>query len=130
MNHPIEPRFISQADVLTTFDFIHRAMSKDLKDNRDIDEVKVKLSYFANSYVNSYKPTKHVLRKYNVSNKLRNNKYILIRRPDEGNRVAIVERWLYMSRMYDIVNIASRFLKLSADPTLRRKVSFKEFYVL
>ena len=52
LKHPIEPRFINKTDVLTTFDFIHRAMNKDLKDNRDAGEVKAKLSYLANSYVN------------------------------------------------------------------------------
>ena len=58
LKHPIETRLINKTDVLTTFDFIHRAMNKDLKDNRDAGEVKTKLSYLANSYVNIYKPTK------------------------------------------------------------------------
>ena len=62
LKHPIEPRFINKTDVLTTFDFIHRAMNKDLKDNRDAGEVKAKLSYLATSYFNIYKPTKNVLR--------------------------------------------------------------------
>ena len=121
LKHPIELRFINETNVLTTFDFIHRGMSKDLKDNRDAAEVKAKLFYLANSYVNSYKPTKNVLRKYGVLNKLRNNKDILIARPDKGNGVVIVYRWFYMSRMYDIVNDASKFLKLSSDFTLRRE---------
>ena len=92
LKHPIEPRFINKTNVLTKFDFIHRAMSKDLKDNRNAGEVKAKLSYLANSYVNSYKPTKNVLRKYGVLNKLRNNIDILITRPDKGNGVVIVDR--------------------------------------
>ena len=120
LKHPIEPRFINKTNVLTTFDFIHRAMSKDLKDNRDAGEVKDKLSYLANSYVNLYKPTKNLLRKYGILDKLQ-NKDILITRPDKGNGVVIVDRWLYMSRMYEIVNDASKFLKLSSDPTLRRE---------
>ena len=33
-------------------------MSKHLKDQKDTGEVKAKISYFANTYVNSYKPTK------------------------------------------------------------------------
>ena len=111
--------------MLSTFDFIHRAMNKDLRDNRDAGEVKAKLSYLANSYVNSYKPTKKVLRKYRVLNKLRKNK-----RNDKRNGVVIVDRWLHMSRMYDIVNDVSKFLKFSSDPTLRREKSFKDFYVL
>ena len=75
----------------------------------------------ANSYVNLYKPTKNVLRRYRVLNKLRNNKDILITRPDKGNGVVILNRRFYMSNIYDIANDESKFLKLSSDPTLRRK---------
>ena len=113
--------------MLTTFDFIHRAMNKDLKYNRDAGEVKAKLSYLANSYVNLYKPTKNVLRKYKVLNKLRNNKDILITRPDKGNGVVILDRRFYMSNIYDIVNDESKFLKLSSDPTLGREGKLQRF---
>ena len=118
MKHPIEPRFINRTDALTTFDFIYRAMNKDLKDNRDKGEVKTKLSYLANSYVNSYKLTKNLLRKYRVLNKLRNNNDILIARPDKGNGVVILDRQFYMSKIYDIVSDESKFLKLSSDPNI------------
>ena len=97
LKHPVEPKFINRTDVLTTFGFIHRALSKDLKDNRDAGEVKDKLSNLANSYVSSYKPTKNVLRKYRILNKFRNNKDILMMRPDKENGVSVVDRWLYMS---------------------------------
>ena len=69
-------------------------MSKDLNDNTDAGEVKTKLTYQTNLCVNSYKPTKIVLRKHRVSNKLRNNKDILITRPAKGNGVDIVDKWL------------------------------------
>ena len=45
-------------DILSTFNFIHQAMRKDLKDQKDNGEVKAKKSYLANTYVDSYKPTK------------------------------------------------------------------------
>ena len=107
LKDPIESMFISTTDVLTIFHFVHRAMKKDLKDNRDAGGVKAKLSYLVNSYTNSYKPTKKVLRKYRVLNKLRSNEDISLTRPDKRNGViVIVDRWLYMSRMYDIVNDA------------------------
>ena len=44
-------------DILSTFNFIHRTMRKDLKDQKDTGEVKAKKSYLANTYVDSYKPT-------------------------------------------------------------------------
>ena len=115
LKHPIDPRFFNKNDVLTLFDFLQRAMNKDLKDNRDAGEVKAKLSYLANSYVNSYKPTKNALRKFlnKVLNKLQNDKDILITRPDKGNGV-VLDRRFYMSKIYDIVNDESKFLKLSS----------------
>lgn len=42
LKSPIESKFINKSDALTTFDFILRAMSKDLKDNRVAREVKAK----------------------------------------------------------------------------------------
>ena len=128
LKHPIEPRFINKTDVLTIFVFIHGAMNKDPKDNRNVGEVKAKLSYLANLYVNSYKPTKNVLPKYRVLNKLRNNNDILITRPDKGNGgVVILDRRLCMSKIYDIVNDESEFWKLSSDPTLRREGKLLRF---
>ena len=127
LKDPIESMFISTTDVLTIFHFVHRAMKKDLKDNRDAGGVKAKLSYLVNSYTNSYKPTKKVLRKYRVLNKLRSNEDISLTKPDKGNGVVIINRWLYMSRMYDNVNDASKFLKLSSDPTSHREGTLPRF---
>ena len=112
LKHSIEPNFINKTDILSTFDFMHRAMSKVLKDQKDNEEVKAKISYLANTYVNSYKPTKNALRKHKTLKKLRNNNNILIAKPDKGDRVVIVDRIYYMSRMYEVVNDKSKFLKL------------------
>ena len=40
LKQPIKSAFINKTDTLTTFYFIHRAMNKDLKDNKDNSEVK------------------------------------------------------------------------------------------
>ena len=92
LKHSIEPLCINEADVLTTFDFIHRAMSKDLQDVKEVGEVKAKMSYLANTYVNSYKPSKNALSKHKILKKLRSNNEILITKPDKGNGVIIVDR--------------------------------------
>ena len=83
--------------MLTTFDFIHWSMSKDLKHEKDVGEVKAKMSYLANNYVNTYKPLENTLPKHKIMKKLRNNKDILITKPDKGNGVIIVNRAIYMS---------------------------------
>ena len=127
LKHSIEPLRINKTDVLTTFDFIHRAMSKDLQDVKEAGEVKAKMSYLANTYVKSYKPSKNALRKHKILKKLRNNNEILITKPDKGNGVIIVDRNLYKSSLYDIVNETSKFLKLSSDPTITREGKLQRF---
>ena len=111
----------------TIFDFIHRTMTKNLKDQKDTGEVKAKISYLANTYVNSYKPTKNALQKHKILKKLRNNNNILITKPDKGNGVIIVYRIYYMSSMYEIVNDSSKFLKLRSDPTICRENKLQRF---
>ena len=34
LKHPIHPLQVNKTDILTTFDFIHRAMTKDLRDEK------------------------------------------------------------------------------------------------
>ena len=123
----IEPNFINKTDILSTFDFIHRTMSKNLKDQKDTGEVKSKTSYLANIYVNTYKPTENVLQKHKIFKKLRNNNNILITKPDKGNGVVTVDRIYYMSSMYEIVNDTSKPLKLRSDPTICRENKLQRF---
>ena len=51
LKHSIQPNFMNKTDILSTLDFIQRTMSKDLKDEKDAGEVKVKISYLANTDV-------------------------------------------------------------------------------
>ena len=51
LKHSSEPLLINKTDVLTTFDFIHQSMSKDLNHEKDAVKVKAKMSYLANNYV-------------------------------------------------------------------------------
>ena len=118
MNHSVEPLHITKTDVLTTFDFIHRSMSKDLKHEKDAVEVKAKMSYLANNYVNTHKPSKNTLHKHKIIKKLRNNKDILITNPGKGNDNLIAR---YMSSLYETMNDTSNCLKLPSDPTVGRE---------
>ena len=58
LKYPIHPLQIKKTDTSTTFDFIHRAMTNDLKDKKHSGELKTKMLQLANSYANAYKPTK------------------------------------------------------------------------
>ena len=92
LKHSIEPLHINKTDLLTTFDFIHQSMSKDLKLEKEAGEVKAKMYYLADNYVNTYKPPKNTLCKHKIIKKLRNNKDILIAKPGKGNGVIKVNR--------------------------------------
>ena len=94
-------------------------MSKDLKHEKD--EVKAKMFYLANNYVNTYKPSKNTFRKHKIIKILRNNKNILITKSDKGNVVIIVNRAIYTSSLYEIINDTSKFLKLPSDSTIGRE---------
>ena len=59
LKHLIHPLQINKTDILTTFDFIYRAKTNYLKIKKHSVELKTKISHLANSYLNSYKPTKH-----------------------------------------------------------------------
>ena len=78
LKHAIPPAFVNKTDVFTTFELIHRTMTKDLKAEKNSSELKAQISYIANSYVNSYKPSQATLRKHGILKKLRNNKNIVI----------------------------------------------------
>ena len=87
--HPIHPLQVNKKDILTTFDFIHRAMTKDLGDEKQSGKVKTNISNLTHSYVNSYKPTLHALKKHRILKRSANNKDKVILRPDEGSGTII-----------------------------------------
>ena len=121
LKHPIEPLQVNKTDILTAFDFIHHAMTKDLRVEKQSGEVKIKISNLAHSYVNSYKSTLHALRKHRILKRLANNKDIVILRPDKGSGTVILNRDEYIKKLSDIISDTSKFKKLSADPTLLRE---------
>ena len=91
LKHPIHPLQINKTNILTTFDFIHRAMANDLKDKKHSGELKTKMSHLANSYVNAYKPTKNFLKKYEILKRLQERKDIVILRLDKGCGTVILD---------------------------------------
>ena len=90
--------------ILTTFDFIHHAVAKDFRDEKQSGEVKTKISNLAHSYVNSYKPTLHALKKHPILKRLANNKDIVILRPDKGSGSVILNRDGYIKKLSDIIS--------------------------
>ena len=77
--------------------------------------------YLASSYFYNYKPSLRILRQHPVLRNLRNNKVIVIRKPDKGNGIVMLDRTLYNNAIEEIISDTSEFKKLSENPTLKRK---------
>ena len=52
---------------------------------------------------------------------MRNNKDIVILRPNKGNGVVIMDKITYNSKMYKLLNDESKFRQLTSDPTKQRE---------
>ena len=85
------------------------------------------LSHLANSYYSNYKPTRAALKKHGILKKLRNNKDIVILRPDKGNGVVIMDAITYKSKMYELLNDESKFKQLTSDPTKLREGQLQRY---
>ena len=112
LKNPVHPLQVNKTDILTTIDFIRRAVTKDLRDEKQSGEVKTKISNLTHSYVNCYKPTLHALKKYGILKRLANNKNIVILCPDKGGVTIILNRDSYIKKLYDIFSDTSKFKNL------------------
>ena len=127
LKHPIHPLQINKTNILTTFDFIHRAMANDLKDKKHSVISKTKMSHLANSYVNAYKATKNSLKKYKILKRLREIIDIVILRPDKGCGRATLDREEYVKKIYVIINDTSKFKNYLLMQPFQEKNSLKDF---
>ena len=91
----IQPDKIRKSKIFTTFEKIYRLFLNNLKSEETKCQIKVHLSYLANSYFYNYKPSPRILRQYCVLQNLRKNKDIVITKPDKGNEVVILDRKPY-----------------------------------
>ena len=80
--------------------------------------MKAELSYVAKSYVYNYNPS---LKKHCLLKRLRNNKDIVILKPDKGNRVVVLDRKVYNAVLLKIISDTSKFKLLTQDSTLKQE---------
>ena len=60
----IQPDKIRKSEIFTTFEKIHRSFFNNLKSEETKSQIKVHLSYLANSYFYNYKPSPRTLRQH------------------------------------------------------------------
>ena len=90
-------------------------------------QIKAHLSYLANSYFYNDKPSPRMLHQHRVLRNLRENKDIVITKPDKGNGFVILDRKLYDNAIQEIISDTSKFQKLNEDPILKREPSLQRF---
>ena len=73
--------------------------------------MKAELSALAHDYVSSYQPSQQTLRKHGILKRLRQNKDIVICKPDKGNSVVIMDRVDYNQRMLELISDKTKFVK-------------------
>ena len=112
---------------MTTFEQIHRSLSRDLKDERKSGQLKATISKNANVNWSSYKPTQNTLRKYGILKKLRTRIDFVIVRPDKEKGVAILDRDIYHQKISEIIKGIAKFKKLKDNPTLSREGRLQHF---
>ena len=86
-----QPDIILKSKILTTFEKIPRSFLNNLKSQETKSQIKAHISYLANLYFFNYKPSPHILRQHHVLRNLRQNKDVVITKPDKGNGVAILD---------------------------------------
>ena len=83
-------------EIFTIFENNHRLFINNLKSGETKSQIKVYLSYLAfNSYLRSYKTFPHVLHQHRVFVNLIINKDIATMKPNERNKVVILDWKLY-----------------------------------
>ena len=83
---------------------MHRFLLENLKSEIDKPALKPELSHLANSYVHNYKSSRSTLRKHGILKKLKNDKSIVILRPDKGNGVVVLDRIQYENAIKEIIS--------------------------
>ena len=86
---------IRKSEIFATFEKIHPSFLNNLKSEEAKSQIKAHLSYLANFYFYNHKPSPRILRQHHVLRNLRKNKHIVIRKPDKGNGVVILDEKLY-----------------------------------
>lgn len=79
------------------------------------NEVRLEIQHLATTYDNSFKPSLNDLKKLKILKKLKENKDIIILRPDKGNSVVVLDNEVYNNDIGDLLSDNSKFEKLQSD---------------
>ena len=89
-------------------------------------ELKAKLSNLAN-YVNNCEPSKYAMKKHRILKQLHKNYNVVILRPDKDYDTVIIDRDVYIQKIFEIIKDRTKFKELSTDPTIIREGQLQRF---
>ena len=89
-------------------------------------ELKAKLSNLAN-YVNNYEPSKYAMKKHRILKQLHKNYNVVILRPDKDYGTVIIDRDVYIQKIFEIIKDRTKFKELSTDQTIIREGQLQRF---
>ena len=75
--------------------------------------------HLANSYVRNSKLSKLTLRKHGILKKVKNDRSIVILRPDKENGVVVLALIQYDNTIKDIITVKTKFKELHQDVTIK-----------
>ena len=104
-------------------------MFRNIVDKGQSGKLKADLSHLANVYASSYRPSQNYVKTSRILKRLRQNKNIVILKPDKGNGVVFFDRATYDNSILDIISDSSKFRQLKADPTMTRGSKLQRFRV-
>ena len=87
----VQPDKIRKSEIFTIFENIHRSFINNLKSEETIRQIKVHLSYLADSYFYNCKPSPCILRQHRILRNLSKNEDIIIMKLNKGNGDAILD---------------------------------------
>ena len=67
------------------------------------------------------------MKKHRISKRLRKNNNIVILRPDKGDGTVIIDRDVYIQKIFEIIKACAKFKELSTDPTIAREGQLESF---
>ena len=69
----------------------------------------------------------NTLKKHKIFQKLRRSKDIMIKRPDKGNGVVVMDRVIYNQQMHALLSDKNKFKRLPEDPTMLREGQLQRY---
>ena len=79
----------------------------------------------------SYRPSLNDPKKYRILKNLRNNKDIIVLKPDKRNGVVLMERKVYENCCLEIINDKTKFKrKFKENSTLKNKLGLNEMIII